>query len=231
MREVVLDTETTGLEAHEGDRIIEIGGVELINHIPSGKSFHVHINPECEISQGAFAIHGLSTEFLSEKPVFAEIADDFIAFIADSPLIIHNAEFDANFLNSEFERLGRRKIPRKRLIDTLYIARQRHPKGPNSLDALCRRYNVDNSGREKHGALLDAELLAELYIDLIGAREPHLTLVTEASTPAMAERGVRARPQPLPERISQAEREAHKLFVEELGAAAIWNDYPEWRRP
>ncbi len=227
MREIVLDTETTGLEVRDGHRIIEIGGVELVNHIPSGNNFHVYINPERQVDAGALDVHGLSNEFLADKPLFAAIAEDFVAFIEDAVLIIHNASFDIGFLNAELDRLGHPPIPDEQVIDTLRIARQRHPMGPNNLDALCRRYNVDNSKRDKHGALLDAELLADVYIELIGAREPHLTLIEEStsrSAAAVRRAPVKARPAPLPPRISEAERAAHERFVETLGETAIWKN-------
>ena len=174
MREIVLDTETTGVEANGGDRIVEIGCVELVNHCPSGRSFHCYINPERPMSEGAFAVHGLSDAFLSDKPVFAGVADAFEAFIGDARLVIHNAAFDIGFLNMELKRIGRGPIEQIRVVDTLSMARRKHPGASNSLDALCQRYGIDNSRRTKHGALLDAEILAEVYIELIGGKQTSL---------------------------------------------------------
>lgn len=228
MREIVLDTETTGLDVRGGHRIIEIGAVELVNHIPSGETFHAYINPERQVDAGALDVHGLSNAFLADKPLFSAIAGDFLAFIDGAALVIHNASFDIGFLNAELERLALPPLLDERVVDTLYIARQRHPMGPNSLDALCRRYNVDNSKRDKHGALLDAELLADVYIELIGARQPHLTLIEErASRSVVTMRSggsVRARPRPLAPRITTAELEAHRRFIATLGEDAIWNE-------
>ncbi|HST93475.1 MAG TPA: DNA polymerase III subunit epsilon, partial [Microvirga sp.] len=171
MREIVLDTETTGTEHATGDRVIEIGCVELLNHIPTGRTYHVYINPQRPVSAGALAVHGLSDEFLSDKPVFAAIADEFAAFIADARLVIHNAAFDVGFLNAEFARTGHKAIAMADVVDTLSMARRKHPGAANNLDALCSRYGIDNSKRTKHGALLDAEILAEVYIELIGGKQ------------------------------------------------------------
>ncbi|MBD3666369.1 MAG: DNA polymerase III subunit epsilon, partial [Kangiella sp.] len=182
MREIVLDTETTGISPDEGHRLVEIGCVELENHMPTGRTFHVYINPERDMPEGAFKVHGLSEEFLSDKPKFAEVADDFVAFIADAPLVIHNAAFDMGFLNAELKRSGRQVLPPSQAVDTLAIARKKFPGAQNSLDALCRRFNVDNSNRVKHGALLDSELLAEVYLELIGGREPGLSLAAETAS-------------------------------------------------
>src|SRR5271154_4523959 len=176
MREIVLDTETTGLDPLDGHRLVEIGCVELINGIPSGQTFHRYFNPERGMPGEAFAVHGLSEEFLKDKVFFAEMADDLIAFLGDAPLVIHNAAFDLGFLNAELERAGRPLIARERMVDTLLIARRKHPGGSNRLNDLCVRYSVDNSRRTKHGALLDAELLAEVYVELIGARQTQLVL-------------------------------------------------------
>ena len=164
MREIVLDTETTGLDPANGDRVVEIGCVETMHHIATGESFHVYINPERDMPQEAFNVHGLSEEFLSDKPVFAEIIGDFMAFIGDAPLVIHNAEFDMRFLNAEFKKLGRPLLPRERAIDTVAMARRKFPGAQANLDALCRRFEIDLSRRDKHGALLDAELLADVYL-------------------------------------------------------------------
>ncbi|MCC2110484.1 MAG: DNA polymerase III subunit epsilon [Hyphomicrobiales bacterium] len=230
MREIVLDTETTGLDPKTGDRIVEIGGVELIDHFPTGKSFHTYINPERSMPPEAYAVHGLSEEFLADKPRFAEIADEFLAFIEFDRLVIHNAAFDLGFINSELARLDRPALGWDRALDTLMLARRRHPGAGNRLDDLCSRYGIDASRRTKHGALLDAELLAEVYIELIGGRQAHLTLVDTAS-PAKTQtgpaQGVGARPAPLPPRLTEAERIAHKAFVESLGENALWRRYED----
>src|SRR6266702_3641694 len=176
MREIVLDTETTGLDPYQGDRLVEIGCVELYNKIPTSQSFHCYINPQREMAASAFEIHGLSAEFLKDKPLFAEVADEFLAFIGEAPLVAHNAAFDLGFLNAELERAAKPVIGSERMIDTLLLARRKHPAGPNRLDDLCLRYGIDNSRRTKHGALLDAEILAEVYIELIGARQAALGL-------------------------------------------------------
>jgi DNA polymerase-3 subunit epsilon len=227
MREVVFDTETTGLDPLQGHRLIEIGCIELVNRIPSGQVFHRYVNPERAVPAEAFAVHGLSEEFLKDKPYFAEIADDLIAFIGDDPLIAHNASFDLGFLNSELDRCAKALVGRERLVDTLMLARRRHPAGPNGLDALCTRYGIDNSRRTKHGALLDAELLAEIYLELIGGRQASLVLVetgrgeqTRNGRTVVVPRAVALAP-----RLSDAEREAHARFVTSLGNKAIWLDY------
>lgn len=226
MREIILDTETTGLDPSRGDRIVEIGALELFNHLPTGQTFHTYINPERSMPAEAEAVHGLSAVFLAGKPVFATIAWSFLDFIADSVLIIHNASFDVGFLNAE---LSYRKLPAilpERVIDTLQLARQKHPGAANSLDALCRRYGIDNSKRTKHGALLDSELLAEVYLELIGGRQTALNLVNAAtrhvsSQPVTAPKSGK-RPMPLPERLNSTEIEAHALFVRDLGEQALW---------
>jgi len=224
MREIVLDTETTGLKPSEGHRVVEIGCVELINHVPTGEVFHQYINPQRDMPESAFEVHGLSQEFLSDKPVFDAVADAFLAFVGDAPLVAHNASFDIGFLNAELERAGRAVVPEAQAIDTLQIARDRFPRAAASLDALCRRFNVDNSARDKHGALLDAELLAEVYLELIGGREPGLVL--EAATAAVAPGATppvrRARPHPLAPLLSEEERAAHRAFVAELGGTPVW---------
>jgi DNA polymerase III subunit epsilon len=227
VREIVLDTETTGLDPAQGHRLVEIGCIELVNRIPSGQTFHAYLNPEREMPGEALAIHGLTDEFLKDKPLFMQVVDDLVAFLGDAPLVIHNAAFDIGFLNAEIERLGRSPIARERMIDTLLIARRKHPGGSNRLDDLCVRYAIDNSHRSKHGALLDAELLAEVYVELIGARQAQLIL-TQTAAPARApcERIViRERPLPLAARLSAAERAAHRRFVATLGESAIWLDY------
>jgi DNA polymerase III subunit epsilon len=228
MREIVLDTETTGLDPYQGHRLVEVGCVELFNRFPTGQTFHRHINPERDVPAEAFAVHGLSVEFLKDKPCFAEIAEDFLLFIGDAPLIIHNASFDHGFLNAELERCGAQLILRERLVDTLMLARRKHPGGPNSLDHLCTRYGIDNSSRAKHTALLDAQLLAEVYVELIGARQAQLGLVEAVAafgTGGGAIRIVRPRPIALAPRITDADRAAHRDFVASFGAAAIWADY------
>jgi DNA polymerase III subunit epsilon len=228
VREIVLDTETTGFKPEEGHRIVEIGCVELINHVATGRTFHRYINPERDMPNGAFEVHGLSEQFLADKPVFSAVADDFLAFVDAAPLVIHNAAFDMAFLNSELKTHGRPALPEEQAVDTLQIARRKHPTGPNSLDALCRRYGIDNSGRTKHGALLDAELLAEVYLELIGGRQPHLTLVEQHSTTTVmvtAHTVRRARPRPLEPRLSEDEDRRHRAFVETLGERALWRRF------
>ena len=228
MREIVLDTETTGFEPSEGHRIVEIGAVELFNHLPTGRTFHVYLNPERSMPKEAFDVHGLGDDFLRDKPLFRQEAQNFLDFVADSKLVIHNASFDMKFLNWELRTHGFPQIPNDRAIDTLMIARSRFPGSPASLDALCRRFGIDNSMREKHGALLDSELLAEVYLELIGGRQPDLVLAPVASTPsrqAGASDEVwrpRARPTPLPSRLTEAEAAAHAAFVAKLGDGAIW---------
>ncbi len=228
MREIVLDTETTGFDALKDDRIVEIGCIELENHLPTGNIHHVYINPERDMPEAAFRVHGLSNEMLSDKPVFAQIADEFLSFISNSPLIIHNAPFDIGFLNAELKRACHAELAMSRAIDTLQMARKKHPFGPNSLDALCRRYGVDNSARQLHGALLDCELLAEVYLELIGGRQPGLSL--ERNNPqAKAGQGKQQitktapRPSPLPLNLDPEEIEAHRQLVNSLGKKAIWS--------
>ncbi|MVT52918.1 DNA polymerase III subunit epsilon [Bradyrhizobium yuanmingense] len=228
MREIVLDTETTGLDPLRGDRLVEIGCVEIFNRMPTGQTYHVYINPERDMPAEAFAVHGLSSEFLATKPLFHEVADDFLAFIGDAPLVIHNASFDIGFINAELDRIKRAAIPRERLVDTLLLARRKHPGVSNRLDDLCSRYSIDNSHRTKHGALLDAELLAEVYVDLVGARQSQLLLASDAEEIRVTSTGDaprRQRPVPLAPRISEAEREAHRAFIATLGDKAIWNEY------
>src|SRR5882762_6860144 len=211
MREIVLDTETTGLDPLRGDRLVEIGCVEILNRMPTGQTFHRHLNPEREIPAEAFAVHGLSSEFL-----------------ADAPLVIHNASFDIGFLNAELERIKRPPIARERLVGTLLLARRKHPGVSNRLDDLCSRYAIDNSRRTKHGALLDAELLAEVYIDLIGARQSQLILATEARDTRAGGYGEiprRQRVVPLAPRITEDDRAAHRAFVATLGDKPIWSDF------
>jgi DNA polymerase-3 subunit epsilon len=228
MREIVLDTETTGLDPGQGHRLVELGCIELLNRIPTGATFHAYLNPEREVPAEAAAIHGLTSEFLKDKPRFSEIVDDFLAFIgADAPLVIHNAGFDHGFLCAELKRVERALIARERLIDTLMLARRKHPAGPNRLDDLCVRYGIDNSRRAKHGALLDAEILAEVYVELIGARQAVLGLAEKSARAGHGEGAIalRARPIALAPRVSEAERLAHREFVTSLGDAALWRQY------
>lgn len=227
MREIVLDTETTGIEHSKGHRVVEIGAVELINHIPSGKTFHYYIDPERDMPPDAEAIHGLSTKFLKGKPVFAAIAQEFLGFIDGASLIIHNASFDVGFLNAELARVKGPSILPERVIDTLALARQKHPMGPNSLDALCKRYGIDNSKREKHGALLDSELLADVYLELIGGRQAALSLsaISVTTRNIVTPQGlVRSRPHPLASRLTEAEIAAHRALLAEIGEKALWNE-------
>lgn len=224
MREIVLDTETTGLDPDTGDRIVEIGAVELLNHMPTGRVFHAYINPQRDMPQEAFEVHGLSTAFLAEKPVFSAIAAEFAAFLGDARLVIHNAAFDIRFLNAEFGWAGQPSLPWARAVDTLELAKRRFPGANNTLDALCRRFGVDNSGRDKHGALLDSELLAEVYLELMGGRQPDLTLTVVAGGTAVSAGDwvPPPRPRPLPPRLTAAEAEAHAAFVATLGPEALW---------
>lgn len=224
MREVVLDTETTGLDPDAGDRIVELGAVELVNHMPTGRTFHAYINPERDVPAEAAAVHGLTTAFLADKPVFRAVAGEFAAFLGDARLVIHNAAFDMRFLNAEFGWAGRASLPWARAVDTLELARRRFPGANNTLDALCRRFGVDTSARVKHGALLDSELLAEVYLELMGGRQPDLTLaVVIAGTPGGGAAWVPSpRPRPLPGRLTPAEAAAHAAFVATLGDAPLW---------
>jgi DNA polymerase III subunit epsilon len=228
MREIVLDTETTGLDPTQGHRLVELGCVELLNRIPTGVTFHTYLNPERDMPAEAFAVHGLSSEFLSGQRLFAEIADEFLTFIGDAPLIIHNAGFDHAFLCAELKRVERTLIARDRLIDTLLLARRKHPAGPNRLDDLCARYGIDNSRRTKHGALLDAEILAEVYVELIGARQAQLGLAESSEQRPTRFDGailIRERPEPLAPRLSDAEIAAHRQFIAGLGENALWHAY------
>src|SRR5712671_2069606 len=228
MREIVLDTETTGLDPLRGDRLVEIGCIEIFNRMPTGQTFHRYINPERDMPAEAYAVHGLSTGFLASKPLFGEVVDEFLEFIADAPLVIHNASFDISFINAELDRIKRQVIARDRLVDTLLLARRKHPGVSNKLDDLCSRYAIDNSRRTKHGALLDAELLAEVYIDLIGARQSQLILAADARDTRAGGYGEmprRQRPIPLMPRVTEADRIAHQAFVATLGDKPIWNDF------
>jgi DNA polymerase-3 subunit epsilon len=228
MREIVFDTETTGLDPLQGHRLVEIGCIELVNRIPSGQVFHRYVNPDRDMPHEAFAVHGLSLEFLQDKPRFPDICDELIEFIGDAPLVAHNASFDLGFLNAEFERCKKMLLTRDRLVDTLMLARRRHPGGSNRLDDLCARYGIDNSRRTKHGALLDAELLAEVYVELIGGRQASLILVEtshEIATTRYRTTAAPPRPVALPPRLSDAELVAHAAFIASLGTQAIWLDY------
>ncbi|MFD2173077.1 DNA polymerase III subunit epsilon [Rhodobacter lacus] len=228
MREIVLDTETTGFEPGEGDRIVEIGAVELFNHLPTGRTYHQYINPERAMPQEAFAVHGLGDDFLRDKPRFAEVGQAFLDFVGtDSILVIHNAAFDMKFLNAELGWAQMPLIAMDRALDTVAMARKKFPGSPASLDALCRRFGIDNSARTLHGALLDAEILAEVYLELIGGRQPGFGLnidpVSAQNTETASDWRPRPRPVPLPSRITEAEMEAHAAFVAKLGDTAIWN--------
>jgi DNA polymerase-3 subunit epsilon len=228
MREIVLDTETTGLDPLRGDRLVEIGCVEIFNRMPTGQTFHRHLNPERDMPAEAFAVHGLSSEFLADKPLFSHVVEEFLEFIADAPLVIHNASFDISFINAELDRIKRQPIVRERLVDTLLLARRKHPGVSNKLDDLCSRYAIDNSRRTKHGALLDAELLAEVYVDLVGARQSQLILTQESQDIRIGTYGDtprRLREIPLAPRVTDTEREAHRAFVATLGDKPIWNEY------
>jgi DNA polymerase-3 subunit epsilon len=228
MREIVLDTETTGLDPLRGDRLVEIGCIEIFNRMPTGQSFHRHLNPERDVPAEAFAVHGLSSEFLADKPLFGHVVEEFLEFIADAPLVIHNASFDIAFINAELDRIKRPLIARERLVDTLLLARRKHPGVSNRLDDLCSRYAIDNSRRTKHGALLDAELLAEVYIDLIGARQSQLILAADSRDIRIGGDGEmprRQRLQPLPARVTEAERILHRAFIATLGEKPIWCDF------
>ncbi|ARO15700.1 DNA polymerase III subunit epsilon [Ketogulonicigenium robustum] len=227
MREIVMDTETTGFEPETGDRIVEIGCVELLNHLPTGRTYHQYINPQRDMPEDAFKVHGLSAEFLSDKPLFAHIAQDFLDFIGDAKLVIHNAAFDVKFLNAELSWVKMPQIAPSRAIDTLLIARRRFPGAQNSLDALCRRFGIDNAKRTLHGALLDSEILAEVYLELIGGRQPDFGLSAAATQTASgpATRNTwrpQPRPHALPSRLTPEEAEAHAAFVEALGPEAAW---------
>ena len=230
MREVVLDTETTGLDPYDGHRIVEIGAVEIFNGLPTGKTYHQYINPGRNMTVEAFAVHGLGDDFLEDKPKFSEIADSFLRFVFDTQLVIHNATFDLKFINAELSWANKTTIPVHKAVDTLQIARKKFPGSPASLDALCRRFNIDNSARIHHGALLDSEILAEIYLELNGGRQPDFKLSTEISTIQsdfvnleLQNREVRQRPSKLPSRITEKEKVAHEAFIKDLGDIALWN--------
>ncbi len=243
MREIVLDTETTGFDPESGDRIVEIGAIELLNHLPTGETYHVYINPERSMPDEAFGVHGIGPDLLSpprdakpgevtlkDKPLFKSVGQGFLDFIGDnSILVIHNASFDMKFLNAELRWLDLPQIPMDRALDTLAIARKRFPGSPASLDALCRRFGIDNSAREKHGALLDSEILAEVYLELIGGRQPDFGLSNASGNRGGQGQSENWRPQPrpaaLPPRISNEEATAHAAFVDEMGDGAVWKKF------
>ena len=232
VREIILDTETTGLDPKKGDRVIEIGCVELFNRTPTGREYHAFINPGREVPAEAQAVHGITTEFLKNKPLFGKIGHEFLAFISDDTLVIHNATFDIGFLNFELGLIGQKPIAMDRVVDTLALARRRHPAGPNNLDALCKRYGVDLSKRTKHGALVDCLLLAEVYIELLGERQAAFGLQAgQGQSTAGRGQGKRSaaisRPAPLAPRVTEQAAAEHRAYIEQLGAKAVWNKY--WR--
>lgn len=229
MRQIVLDTETTGFEPSEGDRIVEIGAVELIGHIPTGRTYHQYINPQRSMPKEAFEVHGLGDDFLADKPLFKDVAQEFVDFVGDAKLVIHNAAFDMKFLNAELGWVNRPLLPMDQAIDTLAIARRRFPGSPASLDALCRRFGIDNSSRTLHGALLDSEILAEVYLELMGGRQPDFALNAnqDQKQATNSEAGWRPTPrsEPLPSRLTEEEAAAHAEFVGKLGDSAIWKKF------
>lgn len=229
MREIIFDTETTGLDSRE-DRIIEIGGIELDNHFPTGRTLHLYINPgDRKVHPDALAVHGITDEFLTDKPGFADVAEQILAFFEGAKWIAHNATFDMGFVNAELGRLGLPAIAPSEVIDTLSLARRKHPMGPNSLDALCRRYGIDNSHRTKHGALLDSELLAEVYIEMIGGRQAALGLAGPGQNTAEENEAAGAiivgRDKALAQRITETERQAHDAMVAKMAGKALWSRY------
>nr|WP_306263537.1 DNA polymerase III subunit epsilon [Pararhizobium sp. IMCC3301] len=236
MREIVFDTETTGLDARKGDKLIEIGCVELVNRFPTGKTYHQYINPEREVSPGAFDVHGLSWDSLKDKPVFADIAAGFMEFVGeDGILVAHNASFDMGFVNTELAAIGQSAYPDERVVDTLVLARRKNPAGPNSLDALCTRFGVNNNHRTFHGALLDAELLAKVYLELLGGAQADLGLNAANPEEGLDEDGnlwhPKPRPDPLPPRLSDDERAAHAVYVATFAVESLWSIYqPRTRR-
>ena len=226
MREIILDTETTGLDPSSGDRLVEIGCLEILNSIPTGQVFHAYLDPQRDMPEEAFRVHGLSREFLTGKPLFEDVAADFLAFIAEDRLVIHNAEFDMKFINAELRRVGRPPIGNHRVVDTLALARKKHPGASNSLDALCARYKIDNSRRTKHGALLDSEILAEVYAELMGGRQTTMSLQVEEETVVRKVVTVSGqRTSALPTTLSEQEMEAHGKLVASMGEKALWNSF------
>ena len=235
MREIVLDTETTGLDAARGDRLIELGCVEIVNRVPTGVEFHRFLNPETrDVHPDAERIHGIKTSFLKDKPLFKAVAGEFLEFIGDSPLVIHNASFDIGFINMELDRLKMVTLEMSRVVDTLLLARRKHPAGPNSLDALCKRYGVDMSKRTKHGAIVDSLLLAEVYVELLGERQATLGLgaATQAGRPGAMGRGfapakvVAVRPRPLSPRLTAEDVAKHDEYIKTLGSNPLWLRQP-----
>lgn len=227
MREIVLDTETTGFEPNEGDRIVEIGAVELLNHVPTGRTYHQYINPKRSMPKEAFEVHGLGDDFLRDKPIFADIAQAFVDFVGTDKMIIHNAAFDMKFLNAELGWVNRPLLPMDQALDTLAIARRRFPGSPASLDALCRRFGIDNSSRTLHGALLDSEILAEVYLELIGGRQPDFGLNAAPKeekkvVTSTTDNRPKSRTTPLGSLLSEEEATAHSAFVDKLGDDALW---------
>ena len=229
-REIVIDTETTGLNPLTGDRVVEIGGVELFNHVSTGRHFHKYINPERRMTEDAFQVHGLSDEFLADKPRFADIIDEMIGFFGDATLIAHNAPFDVQFLNFELEK-ARRPSLSNRIIDTVTLAREKHPGARVSLDALCKHYGIDNSRRTLHGALLDSEILADVYLELIGGRQVTLALVEETRVvvagATLVAHHAPQRPTPLPPRLDAEQIAAHLSLIKTMGEAALWGYYTD----
>ena len=237
MREIVLDTETTGISPRDGHRIIEIGALELMHHLPTGRKLHLYINPERDIDDGAVAVHGITSDFLVDKPVFADIVDEFLAFVGDDPMVIHNASFDMGFINAELKRLDRPALPMAQSIDTLMMARKKFPGAQANLDALCRRFEIDNAHRDLHGALVDADLLAAVYIELLGGRQPGLSLESHSQNQA-ADQGAENSIDPDPSFHLDAkpmrpirahaptgeELQAHAKFLEELKNPIWQND-------
>jgi DNA polymerase-3 subunit epsilon len=226
MREIVLDTETTGLDPADGHRVIDIGCVELVDHFPTGRTFQCYLNPERDVPEEVQKVHGITTAFLNDKPKFADVVDEFLEFIGDAPLVIHNASFDLKFLNSELRRILRPAIPPARAIDTIDIAKSRIPGARYSLDELCRRFGIDLTSRTLHGALLDSQLTAQVYLELVGGRQKRLLLapIDEDSATVVELRVTRMRPTPLRPRLTEAEREAHAAFIaKELGTDPVWS--------
>ena len=228
MREIVLDTETTGLDPQDGHRIVEIGAVELYNHVPTGNVYHQYINPLISMPDQAFAIHGLSDEFLSDKPKFSEIAKEFLDFIGSAKLVIHNAAFDIKFINAELKRIDKEEITFDRATDTLAIARKKFPGSPASLDSLCRRFKIDNSARVVHGALLDSQILAEVYLELVGGKQPDFALnianvSNENNNSIFHEKRARVRKEKLKSRLTTEEKANHENFIKELGNTSMWS--------
>ena len=228
MREIVLDTETTGLDPQDGHRIVEIGAVELHNHVPTGNVYHQYINPLITMPDQAFAIHGLSDEFLSDKPKFSEIAKEFLDFIGSAKLVIHNAAFDIKFINAELKRIDKEEITFDRATDTLAIARKKFPGSPASLDSLCRRFKIDNSARVLHGALLDSQILAEVYLELVGGKQPDFALnianvSNENNNSIFHEKRTRVRKEKLKSRLTTEEKANHENFIKDLGNSSMWS--------